>query len=239
MIVEILFPEFANLYGDTANIRYLKQCAPDITFIETHNNTEPFFVKNHIDMLYIGSMPESTQLVSIEKLSPYLPKIKELIENDTLIFCTGNSIELFGEYIEADGKKFPALGIFPFHAERVDNVRHNFLFLGEFEDMKIVGHKSQFSLLYGDFDHSFIKVNKGMGQNLEDKSEGIHYKNFFATYVLGPFLVLNPYFTKYLLRKLGHDDTLKFEKEIFEAYNRRLKELEQDNAYINIGYHGC
>ena len=33
--IEILFPEFCNLFGDMYNMKYLKMCLPDAEFIET------------------------------------------------------------------------------------------------------------------------------------------------------------------------------------------------------------
>ena len=35
MKIEILFPEFCNLFGDMYNMKYLKMCIPDAEFIET------------------------------------------------------------------------------------------------------------------------------------------------------------------------------------------------------------
>lgn len=239
MVIEILFPEFANLYGDSANVRYLKKCLPTAKFVETSNSEEPYFVRHDIDMLYIGSMSENAQLITIDKLRPYLEQFKALIEKNILVLCTGNALELFGSYILADGVKYEALDLFEYHAERKDNVRYNYMFVGEYVGMNIVGHKSQFSLLYGNFEYPFMKVIRGIGQNIEAKHEGICYKNFYATYVLGPLLILNPHFTKYLLNKLGVDIKLPFEEEMIAAYENRYHELMQDNAYINIGYHGC
>jgi len=59
--------------------------------------------------------------------------------------------------------------------------------------------------------------------NPETMDEGIHVNNFFATYSLGPFLILNPFFAKYILGKLKLDDTLAFEKEILQVYEDRKK----------------
>ena len=68
--------------------------------------------------------------------------------------------------------------------------------------------------------------------NPDTQKEGIHVNNFFATYSLGPFLILNPYFTKEILGRLGLDQKLCFEKEIIEAYDYRLAELRRT---INAG----
>ena len=104
------------------------------------------------------------------------------------------------------------------------------MLIGQFEDLTLVGNKSQFSFSYGKCEHPFIKVTGGFGMNPLDATEGIHYKNFFGTYLLGPFLVLNPPFTKYLLRSMGCADILAFEEEVMAAYNHRVGELSQDGV---------
>lgn len=236
MIIEVLFPEFSNLYGDMANIRYLQACAPDAEFVFTDIYSQPRFVTAHVDMLYLGSMPERKQEIAVEKLMNHVQRLRELIEAGVVVLATGNAMELFGEYISDSGNKTPMLGLFPFHADRkIQEIRHNSMFLGDFDEIPMVGCRSQFSFCRGDFSHPFIKVRGGCGNSPEDHTEGVHYKNLFLTYLLGPLLVLNPLFTKYLLRLLGHDDTLAFEKEAMEAYKLRLSQLEAPGANFHIG----
>ncbi len=56
----------------------------------------------------------------------------------------------------------------------------------------------------------------------------IRVKNFFGTYLIGPLLVLNPCFTKYLLNIMGVENpSLAFEKEAVDAYNKRLEDFEK------------
>ncbi|MGN0447195.1 MAG: hypothetical protein ACI4GC_01465 [Acutalibacteraceae bacterium] len=242
MKIEILFPELCNLYGDSSNMRYLSACAPEAEITYTANYSEPLFAKERVDLIYLGSMTENNQLLAIKKLKKYTGRIKELIEDGVIFLVTGNAIELFGEYIAKGEEKNEALGIFPFYAKRkVEYFRHNSMFLGQFENMEIVGCKSQFSYLYGSFNHPFIKVTGGYGNNPgdeSDKNEGIRYKNFFATYLLGPLLVLNPLFTKYILRLLDCNDSLAFEKEAMDAYNFRLEGLKQEGVNFFMDEHG-
>ena len=62
--------------------------------------------------------------------------------------------------------------------------------------------------------------------NPDSSIEGVNYHNFYGTYLVGPFLVLNPEFTKYLLKKMGvNNPELAFSDVIYEAYDRRLKEF--------------
>ena len=173
-------------------------------------------------------MTEHSQEMIIKKLMPYKERIEQLIENDVPILATGNSLEIFGTYIaNEDGSKVEGLGIFDFYSKRDMMNRFNCLMMGKFQDMTILGFKTQFTFAYSDsFEHPFIDVERGTGMNPECKVEGIHYHNFFGTYLIGPFLILNPDFTRYLLKIMGIDNpALAFEPVITEAYNRRLKEF--------------
>ena len=227
MKIEVLFPEVANLYGDNFNIKYLEKCLNKSKIINTSLTEEPAFVKEDIKMIYMGPMTETNQKIVIEKLRPYQKRIKELIKKGVIFLITGNALEVFGDYI-IDGKdKIKALGIFNTYAVYDYQNRHNSLFLGEYQDLKIVGYKSQFSQSYNN-QNPFIKTIRGTGFNHEDSNEGIHYHNFFGTYLLGPILILNPYFTKEILKLLDNKAKLVFEEESLLAYQTRLKEYQNE-----------
>ena len=184
MKIEILFPEFCNLFGDISNMKYLKKCLPDEEYIETSIEDEPAFVSQDVNFIYMGAMTERTQEKVIAKLKPYKKRIQELIDKNVIFLVTGNAIEIFGEYIEnEDGSKIEGLGIFDVYAKRDMMLRHNSLFTGKYEDIEIVGFKSQFTMMYGNIDsYYFIEVEKGVGINPECKYEGIKQYNFFGTY---------------------------------------------------------
>ncbi|MEG2458034.1 MAG: hypothetical protein RSB41_04000 [Bacilli bacterium] len=228
MKIEILYSEIGNLYGDNGNIRYLEKCLKDEKFYYTSINDTPHFVKEKIDFIYMGPMSEENQEKTIIKLLPYKNRLKELINNNTIFLCTGNSWEIFGKDIRnEDGTIIECLDIFDTYAKRYMLDRYAGLVLGTFKDIKIVGFKNQFTHSYGNNTNNyFLEVIKGSGLNPSSSLEGIHYKNFFGTYLLGPILILNPDFTKYLLSLLGIKNiTLPFEEEIYKTYNKRLEEF--------------
>ena len=181
MKIEMLYPEVCNLFGDISNIKYLKKCLPDAEIIKTEINSEPAFVTQDIDMIYMGPMPENIQEVAIRKLRPYKEKIEELIKKNVVFLVTGNAVELFGKYIEnEDGSRIEALSIFDIYAKRDMMHRHNSIFLGKYEDIEIVGFKSQFTMTYGDNENNyFVEAEKGIGLNKESKLEGIKQNNLF------------------------------------------------------------
>lgn len=228
--IEILFPEFCNLYGDISNMKYLKKCLPNANFIETAFDEEPSFVKEKVNFIYLGPMTENMQEKVITKLKPYKERIEELIEENVIFLITGNAIEIFGKYIEnEDGSKIEALGIFDIYAKRDMLHRHNSIFIGKWESIDIVGFKSQFTFAYGNNEENyFAKVEKGIGLNKESKLEGIMKNNFIGTYLIGPILILNPLFTEKLLEKMGvNKENLAYAEDVKAAYNQRLEEFKR------------
>lgn len=228
--IEILFPEFCNLYGDISNMKYLKKCLPDADFIETAFDEEPCFANEKVNFIYLGPMTENMQEKVITKLKPYKDRIEELIEENVIFLITGNAIEIFGKYIEnEDGSKIEALGIFDIYVKRDMLHRYNSIFIGKWENIDIVGFKSQFTFAYGNNEENyFAKVEKGVGLNKKSKFEGIMKNNFIATYLIGPILILNPLFTEKILEKMKLNNTkIAFEEDIKAAYNQRLQEFKK------------
>ena len=229
MKIEILFPEFCNLYGDMFNMKYLKKCLPDAEFIETALEEEPAFVKENVNLIYLGPMTEKTQEKVISKLLPYKERILELIEKNVVFLFTGNALEVLGKYIEnEDGTKIDGIGIFDVYAKRDMFNRHNSFLIGKHEDIEVIGFKSQFTMLYGDNSNmAFLEVEKGIGINKESKLEGIKKNNFIGTYLIGPLLILNPLFTKKILEMLGVENEVALKEDTMAAYEARLKELRK------------
>jgi CobQ-like glutamine amidotransferase family enzyme len=226
MKIEILYPEICYLYGDLQNIEYLRRCLPEAEVVRTSLKTAPAFVSGGVDMIYLSSMTERAQELVIGALRPHKERIRELIDGGTVFLATGNALEVFIRDIEnEDGTKIEALGFFDLTAKRRMNDRYNALYLGKFGDIDIVGLKSQFTHMYGDDGEPLFMTARGAGRNPQVKPEGIRKNNFMATYVLGPLLVMNPLFTKYIMGLLGAGDRpLAYEEAAMDSYNLRLKE---------------
>lgn len=254
MKIEILFPEFCNLFGDLSNMRYLQKCLPSAEFIETPFEAEPLFLTEPVSLVYMGPMTERTQERIIEKFLPHRDRIKKLIENGTCFLFTGNAMEVLfraiytptGEQVEklnlspiqlpklkrekiCPMTEISGLNILPLTAKRDMLHRHNSTFLGKFDGTEIMGFKSQFTLAYPDKEiNGLFDVTKGVGLNAECNFEGVRVGNFFGTYLIGPILVLNPCFTRHLLVCMGvKSPTIAFEKEAEAAYEKRLKDFKE------------
>ena len=180
-------------------------------------------------MIYLGAMTEKKQEMVINKLKEYKDALVRQKNEGTAILFTSNAVEVLGNYIEnEDGSRIECLGLYDFSAKRDRMNRLNSLVRGHFGDLEIVGFKTQFTQATDvDESLSFIEVDKGMGMDKDSYLEGIHDQNLFATYLVGPFLALNPKFTKYLMREVMGIDNAEtaFKKEIDRAYKRRVKEF--------------
>lgn len=229
-VIEVLYPEYNNLYGDRGNAEYLAKklnlAGYEVETVETNLFDEPRFVNGEVDILLIGPSQEKLQLIEIDMLKNYRDAINDRIENGGVILATGNAFEIFGEYIEdAKGEKHECLKFFPYYAKQFSRLRYNDCSVGEFDGMEITGFKNLLSHSYGENLAPFLKMKKGCGMNKETDIEGVHKNNLFATYHTGPILPLNPKFTEYLIKLVDADFVdvpLEFEQK---AYESRIKEL--------------
>lgn len=243
MKIEVLFPEICNLYGDLANVRYLKACLPEAEIIETSLKDEPLFASERPDLIYMGTTTERGQLLAIEALRPYREQLEAAIEEGVNFLLTGNAGEIFAREIVEEGEKVAdGLCLLDFSARRKARKRYNSLYLGEFippagasgsEPVKIVGFKTVFGFGYGDLaDQALFTTERGYAMNPDVKYEGIRRGNLFFTYIIGPFLILNPPFTRWFIEHvLGKTGTeLAYEEAAMDAYLTRLKEYSDPNT---------
>ncbi len=228
MTVETLYPQFANLFGDSGNIRYLKACLPGADFVDTPPGQTPFFADHNPELLYLGPMTERGQLKAIAALTPWKERLRERINAGACMLFTGNAMEILGETIRTEsGEEIPGLGILPLKTERDCSKRFNSPVLGRFApiDEPVVGFQSQFTAHTAPQSAPFLTLECGRGFVNRPDSEGFCVQNLIATTLLGPLLVLNPPLTRRLLGIMGANIPLAHEETALEAYRTRVKEL--------------
>ena len=235
--IEVIYPEFQNVYADLFQIEFFRRCNKDIKVVYTSYGKEPYFVKNKVDMIYMGSMPDSKIIPSIEKLSKYKDKIKELLEENVFFLVTGNAIEIFSSYILENNNKFNGLGLFNYYIEKDMNHKYVSWYIGNYKNIEIIGHKNHYSICKN-IENGFINTKDGYSSDIKNPNEGIHYKNFYGTYLLGPFLIMNPKFTKFLLKELGLKDELIYEEDLIKAYKERVAHFKKPGTRFVMGDHG-
>lgn len=237
MKIEILYPQLCCLYGDKGNTLFLQKCLPEAEFLYTQLNDRPAFLDQDIDLCCMYSMSEQSQELILDRLMPHKDAIlSEMRSGKTLFLLLGNAMELFGTEIEReDGSRFEALGLFDTYTTRHAPNRFNTLIQAEFEGMQLLGYTSRFADTFGiTEDAAFATVSIGTGSDGKSNLEGIRTEQVIATYLLGPLLVANPDFSKWLLKKLGVENpVLPYEDALYKSFHVRRKEFQRQDLELD------
>ena len=130
-VIEVLFPEFCNLFGDSSNVKYLKACLPGAEFKYTAFTEEPYFVNNKPDLIYLGAMTERKQEMVAGKLMRYKERLAELRDE-------GAAISPFNAFLLLQGVETLSLRL-ERHAENTKKVVE---FLSSHPQVEKVNHPS-------------------------------------------------------------------------------------------------
>ena len=133
VVIEVLYPEFNNLYGDRGNLLYLRRklelAGAEVELLETPLfETPAFAARDDVGFLYLGPCTERQQELELEALRPYREALLERMNGNAITLATGNAFELFGQKIlRADPQKseIEALGFWNTYAERFSRLRYN------------------------------------------------------------------------------------------------------------------
>ena len=232
--IAYLYYNLLNLYGENGNIKILKKSLElqginvIVKFLDINDKLD----FSSYDLVYMGSGNNESIKLIINHLRTYEKDIKNYIENNKFFLITGNSLDIFGKYIIKDGKKIKALNVFDYFIKIEDiNFLDKSLFKTSLINEEIIGFQKRNSLMFEGKNPLFNAI-EGIGENILEKFEGIHYKNFFGTYLIGPFLIRNPYFLIYLLKKLILSKDQNF---VFKDFNLKLEKQAYFN-YLNYNY---
>ncbi len=241
LTIEMLYPEIANLHGDSANIEYLAQCRPDARVIRTALTDDPAFTAGRVDLVYLGPLTETGQLLAIRHLRPHRDRLAALLAaTSTTFLFTHNALEVLGARIRNDdmGYDEPALGILDIETTVRMFGRYNGKVMGIAPEAgaqyPIVGYKSQFSMVAApESMPGFLTADRGIGRHPRTAVEGVRVGGLLGTSLLGPLLVDNPWFTKGLLARLDPDTepVLAHEDLALAAYDARLADFRDSRRW--------
>ncbi len=226
-----LFPELLSLYGERGNVEILKKtledngCTVNVTFAEEVPSFDGF------DFIYIGSGTENAVIEAGKRLSAFSKEISKALEN-SIFLATGNAMSLFGKEI-SDGKDvFPTANIFDFRTELKTEKR----FLGDVISSEnnifsssVVGFINTSSVYTGiSFPAFELRLNPTLGNDKKEGFDGLFAGNFYATQLIGPFLVKNPSALEFFATKLGGKKiSFASDSYIVKAYETAASELSK------------
>ncbi len=203
-----LYPEVLNLYGDRGNIRCMQKrlswrgidCKVDLARIGTQGSLSEY------DLFFIGGGQDFEQEVLLGDLRAGRgDEMKAAIEDGKTFLCICGGYQMMGHYYQTPaGVKCEFLGAVDMYTVGGDTrMIDNYAFeLGaESGGSTVVGFENHSGRTYlGDGIRPLGKILKGCGNNGEDQTEGVRYKNVFGTYSHGPVLPKNPLFCDFILQ---------------------------------------
>lgn len=253
MKIAYFYPELLNLYGDNGNVEILsyraKKRGIDVKVIRVGLDTKlDSNFMSEVDVVFMGGGPDSSQKAMYKDLKqekgPYLKEY--ILSGGVGIFICG-SYQLLGNYYKAsDGLVLEGLGIFDLHTEHFGKTKPRCIgntvaqiekTILEDEYFKSVNRTGD--LLVGFENHGgrtylsknlkpFARVVMGHGNNSEDGTEGVVYKNAIGTYFHGPILARNPHLADYLIAKsLGRYDLVELDDKLIIAAHTASRKLKQ------------
>lgn len=202
-----LYPDVLNLYGDRGNIlcmrRRLSWRGIDCSVTEL-----PLGVQDDLtgyDLFFIGGGQDFEQTVLLGDLNAGRKEnIRAAAEDGKAFLCICGGYQLLGTgYRTADGQMCEYTGILDFTTEgSPDRMIGNYAFR--------LGAESGGGVVVGFENHGgrtrlgpgvtpLGTVLKGFGNNGQDGTEGVRYKNIYGTYSHGPVLPKNPHFCDHIL----------------------------------------
>ncbi|MDD6272782.1 MAG: hypothetical protein PUA90_04630 [bacterium] len=238
-----LYYDLLNLYGENANTRCI------VHNLELNNIKVKVDLKsindkidfNKYDIIYIGSGSEEDILIALEDLKLRKQEIKKYIEDNKYLFLTGNSMDMFGKYIDTINTKVDALNIFDYYVEYLnEDVFHNASrnrIVGEVRakskiiSEEIIGFQNRCDLVINSKSPLF-ETNEKYSNDLKNNKEGFNYKNVYATHIIGPLFIRNPYLIDYFLYNICKLKKLKYkslDKISIKAYEKHTSKLIDEN----------
>ena len=228
-----LFPHLISLYGVNSNISVLKNKLCDKGFpceIDLCEDCDVDF--SRYDLVYLGSGTEDNLLEAVKRLKEKEGAIKESIESNTVWLITGNAMALFGKKIERKNEQHDALGVFDYSTLIEDEKRYTGDVIAQTNDIfnkESIGYINT-SCVYTGITNPLFNFSLGanLGNDKKSATDGLVYKNFYATQIIGGVVINNPHFLEKLFKLLtGEELNISTDEYIYKAYDDSLSELKK------------
>ncbi len=232
-----LYPDLLNLYGDRGNIQcMIKRSLWRGIEAETIDfSLEDRIDFSNLDIVLLGGGSDREQMLVCNKLRSIQKDFKNYIEDGGSVIAVCGGYQLLGHYYKTSEGTMEGLSLVDLHTEQGEpRLIDNIVLENEILSLPIVGFENHGGRTYIGDNKPFGKVLYGHGNNGEDHTEGVLYKNVIGTYLHGPLLPKNPHVCDYLLsnaleRKYGKgdltplDDDLEIKANQY-IYNRFVKQ---------------
>ena len=215
IIIGHLYPEHMDQFGDRGNTLALLQRARwhglKPVPIQIRRGEKIDF--DHVDLLVMGSTPQSEQETVVCGLKEQLSELTEAVEQGLVVLAIGGSYQILGKHYPADREKVSnGRGILDLHTEYSRPVYRKcgyFLPLWE-SPRKLVGFENHFGLPFlGPPVKPLGRIILGNGNNGCDRTEELFTK-MVGTYLHGALL------PKTLANRSSSGQSLAFRHRVFK-----------------------
>ena len=200
-----LYGNLLNTYGDNGNLLMLQYVAKKmgITLTTEIVSIHQEFKADDFDLIFFGGGQDFEQVIVAEDLPTKKEELTRYIENDGVMLAICGGYQLLGHYyIGAHGEQIKGIGALDHYTLSQENNR----FIGDTEiyneefDETYYGFENHNGMTFlGKGEKPLGKVIQGKGNNGQDQTEGVIYKNVFGSYFHGPILVRNEILAKRLI----------------------------------------
>lgn len=200
----VLYPEYLNLYGDSGNVLILQkrmEWRGHRTNIHKVSIGDEF-VPGQYDIIFISGGHDNGQRHVCADFNYKADSLKKTIEEEKVIFAICAGFQLLGRHYDSlrEGR-LEMSGILDFYTENDSPRCRGDMIVRRKNGCMISGYENHSGRTYlGKGLEPFGFVEKGLGNNGSDGTDGVHYKNTFGTYCHGPALISSPEFADELLR---------------------------------------
>lgn len=201
-----LYPDMMNIYADRGNIIALgRHCS----WRGIELSVDGFGLGESLnwpdyDFFYLGGGQDRDQQLVADDLRRGSAGLTEAVEGGAALLAVCGGYQLLGEYYRtAGGERMEGVGLFKAHTiagrkRCIGNVVVESWLGGE--RMVLAGFENHAGKTYlAAGQQPLGRVISGYGNNSEDKTEGIVYRNAIGTYLHGPLLPKNPDLAEHLV----------------------------------------
>lgn len=201
-----MFPDLLNLYADEGNVVALKKRMEwrgmNAEIIRIESGAEIDFKK--LDIVMLGGGGDREQMKVLEILQKYKKEFSEYVENGGVVLAVCGGFQMLGKSYILKNESVEGLGILDIESTAKDSrVIGNVVIESNLDGkiVKIAGFENHSGQTFIKDLQPLGKVICGSGNNGEDSTEGVLYKNLIGSYLHGPLLPKNSSLTDFILAR--------------------------------------
>ena len=217
-----LYPKELSLYGDSGNILCIVKRLEERGYKTDVKNIGIGDTVSDFDLMFIGGGQDKEMKIISRDLRKKGDMLRYAVNSGKTLLAICGGFQLLGEYYKTtDGDILRLSSSLPFYTVG-----------GEKRMIGNIVFKTPFGTAAGFENHSgktylnglepLGKVISGFGNNGEDETEGLLFKNTFCTYAHGPVLPKNPRLADEILKRATGDELSPIDDELENRCNLQL-----------------